>query len=155
MLRPQTLALYLQLSIELKEKLISLHELPFAKIIILSDSIAEVIINENVEMTLAMVEHYHEFLLSHLVSPFSLLINKVNNYTYSFDAQINLATLNEINVMAVVAYTRSTKISTEYLKTSVPRKKDWNLKIYSDREEALNWLQLEQENITGRSRGDY
>ena len=64
-------------------------------------------------MTLAMVKQYHEFLLSHLVSPFSLLINKVNGYTYDFDAQVNLATLEEINAMAVVAYTRSTKISTE------------------------------------------
>ncbi|SFD70549.1 hypothetical protein SAMN02745724_05243 [Pseudoalteromonas denitrificans DSM 6059] len=36
--------------------------------------IAEVIINENVEMTLVMVKQYHEFLLSNLVSPFSLLI---------------------------------------------------------------------------------
>jgi len=98
-------------------------------------------------MTLAMVEQYHEFLLSSLVSPFYLLINKVNNYTYSFDAQVNLATLSEINAMAVVAYTRSTRISTEYLKSSVPRNTDWNLKICSDRDEALNWLQLEQKNI--------
>jgi len=105
-------------------------------------------------MTLSMVEQYHEFLLSNLVSPFSLLINKVNNYTYSFDAQLNLATLSEINAMAVVAYTSSTKISTEYLKSSVPRKTNWNLKIYSDREVALNWLQLEQENITSRLRRD-
>jgi len=142
--------LYLQLSIEFKEKLISLYELSFAKIIILSDSIAEVIINEDVEMTLEMVEQYHELLLSSLISPFSLLINKVNNYTYSFDAQVNLATLSEINAMAVVAYTSSTKISTEYLKSSVPRETDWNLKIYSDREEALNWLKMEQENITKR-----
>ena len=86
----------------------SLYELAFAKIIILSDSKAEVIINENVEMILAMVKQYHEFLLSNLVSLFSLLINKVNTYTYDFDAQVNLATLKEINVMAVVAYTRST-----------------------------------------------
>jgi len=130
-----------------KEKLIKSYELPFAKINILSDSIAEVIINEGVEMTLTMVEQYHEFLLLHLVSPFSLLINKVNSYTYDFDAQKNLATLKEINAMAVVAYTRSTRISTEYLKSSVPRKMDWNLKIHSDREEALNWLQLEQDNL--------
>jgi len=124
-----------------------LYELPFAKIIILSDSIAEVIINENVEMTLAMVEQYHEFLLSHLVSPFSLLINKINAYTYDFDAQVNLATLKEINAMAVVAYTRSTKISTQYLNSSVPRKRDWNLNICSNRDEALNWLRVEQENL--------
>jgi len=130
-----------------REKLINLYDLPFAKIIILSDSIAEVIINENVEMTLVMVKEYHEFLLSHLVSPFSLLINKVNSYTYDFDAQLNLATLTEINAMAVVAYTRSTKISTEYLNSSVPREKDWNLKIFSNRDEGLNWLHLEQEKI--------
>ena len=136
------------ISIKFREKLINLHELSFAKIIIISDSIAEVIINEHVEMTLAMVKQYHEFLLSHLVSPFSLLINKVNAYTYDFDAQVNLATLEEINAMAVVAYTRSTKISTEYLTSSVPRTVEWKLKIYSNRDEALNWLILEQDNLT-------
>lgn len=126
-----------------------LYELPFAKIIILSDSIAEVIINEDIEMTLPMVKTYHEFLLSRLVSPFSLLINKVNTYTYDFDAQLNIANLDEINAMAVVAYSRVTKISTEYLKSSVPREVDWNLKIFSDRSEALRWLELEQLNLAG------
>ena len=132
---------------QIKEIGIILHELSFAKIILLSDSIAEVIINDNVEMTLEMVTQYHDFLLSHLVSPFSLLINKVNTYTYDFEAQINLATLKEINAMAVVAYTRTTKISTEYLKSSVPRPVEWNLNIYSNRDDALNWLKLEQDNI--------
>ena len=140
-----TMVLYIYaILIKFREKLIKLHELPFAKIIILSDSIAEVIINEHVEMTLAMVNKYHEFLLSHLVSPFSLLINKVNAYTYDFDAQVNLATLKEINAMAVVSYTRSTKISTEYLTSLVPRKVVWKLKIFTNRDEALNWLKLEQ-----------
>ncbi|MFV1985405.1 MAG: hypothetical protein ACC657_17790, partial [Thiohalomonadales bacterium] len=81
-----------------------LHELPFAKIIILDDNIAEVMVNEGVTMDVEMVEQYHEFLLSHLRAPFSLLINKVNSYTYDFDAQNKLATLKEINAMAVVAY---------------------------------------------------
>ena len=39
-----------------------LHELPFAKIIILRDDIAEVMINDGVRMDTAMVEHssyYH------------------------------------------------------------------------------------------------
>lgn len=95
-------------------------------------------------MTLAMVNQYHEFLLSHLVSPFSLLINKINAYTYDFDAQVNLATLKEINAMAVVSYTRPSKISTEYLTSLVPRKVAWKLKIFTNRDEALNWLKLEQ-----------
>jgi hypothetical protein len=119
-----------------------LYELPFAKIIILQENIAEVMINDEVKMDLEMVEHYHEFLLSHLRSPFSLLINKINSYTYDFDAQLKLATLKEINVMAVVAYDRITRITTETL-ASYPRSEKWNLKVFSNRDEALNWLLLQ------------
>jgi len=79
-----------------------LHVLPFAKIIILQKDIAEVMINDGVEMDTKMVDQYHDFLLSHLHPPFSLLINKVNSYTYDFQAQIHLATLKEINAMAVI-----------------------------------------------------
>ena len=120
-----------------------LYELPYAKIIILQDNIAEVMINDEVKMDLEMVEHYHEFLLSHLRPPFSLLVNKINSYTYDFDAQIKLATLKEINAMAVVAYDRITRITTETL-ASYPRSEKWNLKVFSNRDEALNWLLLEQ-----------
>ena len=121
-----------------------LHELPFAKIIILRDDIAEVMINDGVIMDIAMVEQYHDFLLSHLHAPFSLLVNKVNSYTYDFDAQEKLGTLKEINAMAVVAYNRVTKITTETL-ASFPRDVKWNLRIFSDRDEALAWLLSGQE----------
>ena len=120
-----------------------LHELPFAKIIILRDDIAEVMINDGVRMNEDMVEQYHEFLLSHLRAPFSLLINKINSYTYDFHAQEKLATLKEINAMAVVAYNRVTKLTTETL-ASYPRDVKWNLKIFSNRDDALAWLLSEQ-----------
>ena len=120
-----------------------LYELPFAKIIILRDDIAEVMINEGVQMNLDMVEQYHDFLLSHLQAPFSLLINKVNAYSYDFDAQQKLATLKEIRAMAVVAYNRVSRIATETL-AAYPREVKWNLKIFSDRQEALNWLKVQQ-----------
>jgi hypothetical protein len=120
-----------------------LHELPFAKIIILRDDIAEVMINDGVRLNHEMVEQYHDFLLSHLRAPFSLLINKINSYTYDFHAQETLATLKEINAMAVVAYNRVTKITTETL-ASYPRDVKWNLEIFSNRDEALAWLRSEQ-----------
>jgi len=126
-----------------------LHELPFAKVIILQGDLAEVLINDGVVMNTEMVEQYHDFLLSHLRAPFSLLINKVNSYTYDFDAQEKLATLEQINAMAVVAYNRITKISTESL-ASIPRDEKWNLSIFSDRDTALGWLLSEQEKICGR-----
>jgi len=127
------------------------HNLPFANIKILRNDIAEVIINDGIEMTLDMVEQYHHFLITHLVSPFSLLINKINKYTYEFDAQIKLATLKEINVMAVVAYNQTTNLTTKNL-ASMPREKQWKLSIFSDREKALVWLTAEQESLTSAKR---
>lgn len=126
-----------------------LHELPYAKIIILQEDIAEVIIDDEVVMDMQMVEHYHDFLLSHLSPPFSLLINKVNSYTYDFNAQLKLATLAEINVMAVVAYDRITEITTESL-ASYPRSEKWRLKIFSNRNDAMAWLLLEQKKILNK-----
>ena len=41
-----------------------LYELSFGKIIIISDDIAEVIIDEDIEFNLKMVDEYHEFLRS-------------------------------------------------------------------------------------------
>lgn len=116
-----------------------MHELPFGKIIILREDIAEVFIDEDVEFNIEMVEQYHKFLLSHLKAPFSLLINKINTYTYDFEAQQKLATLEEINKMAVVTYNQITNITTKYL-ADIPREVKWNLKIFPDRQLALNWL---------------
>ncbi len=121
----------------------NLYELHFAKIIILHEDIAEVLINDGVDMNVKMVDEYHDFLLSHLRAPFSLLINKVNPYSYDFHAQQKLATLKEINAMAVVAYNRMTEITTESL-ISFPRQVKWNLKMFSNRDEALIWLIAEQ-----------
>ena len=116
-----------------------LYELQFGKIIILQDDIAEVIINDGIEMDLAMVETYHDFLIDHLVSPFSLLINKINAYTYNFEAQKKIATLPEIKAMAIVAYNRMTEHSTQAL-INFPRDNRWNVQIFNQRDKALNWL---------------
>ena len=120
-----------------------LYVLPFAKIKILTDNIAEVVIDEGIEMDMVMVDYYHEFLLSHLHPPFSLLINNINSYSYNFKAQNKINTLKEINLIAVVAYDRITMITTELLAT-YPRPEPWSLKIFSCRGEALAWLLVEK-----------
>ncbi|WP_347922366.1 hypothetical protein [Pontimicrobium sp. SW4] len=121
-------------------------EFPYGKIIILRKNIAEVIINEGIVMDVVMIDHYHDILRSNLEAPFSLLINKKYSYTYDFNAQKKLATISEIAAMAVVAYSRLTSMTTEIL-DKLPRKEAWNLKIFSDREEALKWLIFEQEKL--------
>lgn len=87
-----------------------LYEMSFAKIIILNDNVAEVMVNEGVEMDEPMVKQYHDFLRSHLQSPFYLLINKINAYTYNYQAQMNLEAIKEIKAMAVSAYNRVLKL---------------------------------------------
>ena len=119
-------------------------KLSFAQINLLSDHIAEVIVNEGVELNMAMVEEYHAFLLSHLKPPFSLLINKLNAYTYTFDAQANIANLPEIKALAVISYNKVTSITTRQL-ANFPRESRWNLQIFSDKDDALHWLKTEQE----------
>lgn len=119
------------------------HMLSFGEISILQDDIAEVIVNNGVEFDLEMVKEYHEFLLKEMKAPFSLLINKLNSYTYTFEAQRELASLKQINAMAVVAYNKIAETSTKIL-TVLPREQSWKIKIFDNRRLALMWLQNEQ-----------
>jgi hypothetical protein len=115
------------------------HKLSFCRIILLADSIAEIIVDDSVEVNAAMVDEFHEFLLSQLRAPFSLLVNKVNRYSYDFHAQMKLASIRQIEAIAVVAYSRVSAISAESM-TNVPRETPVNMKVFPDRESALHWL---------------
>ena len=118
----------------------TIHKLSFGEITILKPNLAEVIIGSDVEMDLEMVSEYHEFLLTHLEHPFNLLINKIHQYSYTFEAQQHLGSLIEINLMAVVAYSTMTERSTNSL-ISIPRAMPWNIQIFKEREAALDWLE--------------
>ncbi|MFT5880116.1 MAG: hypothetical protein ACI86X_001243 [Moritella sp.] len=124
----------------------SLYDLPFAKITILREDIAEVCMKEGVEIDVDMLNEYHAFLLAHLRAPFSLLVNKVNTYSYDFEAQKKLGTLLEINAIAVVAYSRVTRITMDSL-ASFPREIEWNMALFTNRTDALTWLIQEQNKL--------
>lgn len=115
------------------------YKLSFGEIIILKANLAEVIINEGVLMDLDMVNEYHKFLLKHLEAPFSLLINKKHSYTYTFDAQKNIASLDEIKAMAVVVEGFNAKTSTNFL-ISINSGNKWNIKTFRLRNEAISWI---------------
>jgi len=125
------------------------HKLSFGEITILQEDIAEVIVNDRVEFDLEMLGEFHEFLLHKMKYPFSLLINKLNSYTYTFEAQQHLGTLPQINAMAVVAYSKITELTTKSL-IKVPRKVLWKIKIFNDRQVALKWL-LKMQQLSNNS----
>ncbi len=113
------------------------YKLSFGTIITINNHLAEVIIDEGIEMDEHLVDAYHDFLLSHLKAPFSLLINKKNSYSYTFEAQKIIANLEEIDNMAVLVGTLGSTLAT---KTIISLKERKNIKIFVDRVEALDWL---------------
>jgi len=123
------------------------HDLSFGVIIIHYQNLAELIVNPGVEMDLEMVGEYHEFLLTKMQHPLSILINKLYPYTYTFEAQQHLGTLTQINSVAILVYGSITKKSTECL-ISIPRSIPWSVKIFTERSQALDWLERMDNNIT-------
>ena len=116
------------------------YTLSFGKINKLHEHLAEVIINDGVEMNIRMVNEYHQFLITHFSAPFSLLVNKVHSYSYDMQAQEKLATIGQIKDMAVVSYTPTTTRTTQALAT-YPRKNKWSMQIFNSRDLALQWLE--------------
>jgi hypothetical protein len=123
------------------------HILSCGEIKILQEDIAEVIVNDMVEMDISMVEEYHAFLLKELKAPFSLLVNKKYSYTYTFEAQTLLANLPEINTMAVISYNQQTEAITKGL-IEFPRDLPWNIQLFRHRDAALDWLKNNQQQLT-------
>jgi hypothetical protein len=118
------------------------YNLSFGQLIKLQDNLVEVIVDTDVEFNMDMIAEYHTWMLDNLNAPFAILANKINSYTYTFEAQMNIANLPQIKAMAVVSYSKVTEESTNIL-IGMPRKTKWNIRIFADRETALNWLQLE------------
>ncbi|WP_019025773.1 hypothetical protein [Colwellia piezophila] len=126
------------------------HVLSFGYITLLSDNIAEVVVNPNIIISLEMVEEFDYCLKCHFNKNFGLLINKINKYTYTFEAQLTIASLSGIKAIAVVTYNQYCEQVTNALVNT--RKIDnLNLRQFSGLElelelgfqSAVTWLEQE------------
>tara|TARA_R110002049_G_scaffold147389_1_gene310255 strand:- start:1791 stop:2192 length:402 start_codon:yes stop_codon:yes gene_type:complete len=115
------------------------YKLSFGTISIIKSNLAEVIVDEGVEMNEIMVDEYHDFLLNNLSPPILLLVNKKNSYSYTFGAQTSIVDLKEIKSMAVLIGTNGGLMSTETL-IDINKDKEWNIKLFQNRDQALAWL---------------
>lgn len=115
------------------------YTLSFGKIVVLKDNLAEVIVDEGVEMDMPAVGEFHDFLLSNFKAPICLLVNKCNSYSYTFEAQKNIVSLKEIKVVAVVVNTVGSEMAAEMV-LNISKTKDWYAEIFRKRDEALNWI---------------
>jgi hypothetical protein len=95
-----------------------------------------------------MVEQYHQWLRTHLSHPCLVLVNRVNRYSYTFEAQQLIGTIPEIKAIAFVTYSWVSELTTEALK-AVPRSRPWNARSFHDREAALRWLASQRDDTGG------
>ena len=122
--------------------------LPFGKVNILESNIAEIIINEGVLIDRDMVASYRALIRKHLQIPYSLLINKEHGYSYTFEAQITMGELDQdVDHRAVVVNSQSGEMATEIV-LNVNKKNNWNLQMFKERKDAVEWLINEQNNKT-------
>ncbi len=68
----------------------------------LDNNIAEVIVDKGIELSIEMVEELDNYLDTHYSTQFALLVNKANRYSYSYEAQLCLASLDKQKAIAVL-----------------------------------------------------
>ena len=126
------------------------HKLSFGYVSVISENIAEVVVNQNIVMTLEMVDEYDYFLKCHFNGDFGLLINKINQYSYTYEAQLSIASLTGIKAMAIVNYNQDCEQVTNIL-INTRQRDDWNLKKFSGFEFGfqlgITWLEQELLNV--------
>lgn len=120
----------------------STYLLSFGEASILQDNIIEIIVNEDVEIGLDMVSEFQELVKNQLKTPCAILMNKVNAYSYAFEAFECIACMESLKLVAVVSYSKTSDAISSYL---IGRLNETNtdVEIFSDRESALSWLQTE------------
>lgn len=114
-------------------------ELSFVKINILQSDLAEIIVNDEVDINIKMVEEIHNYLLSTFTHSFSLLINKTNSYSTQLDALIQFGTLTAINKIAVFAPNKMAKLSADFA-ADIPSSAMLNIQVFTNKYDALAWL---------------
>ena len=122
------------------------HRLSFATVNILSHNIAELIIDNDVEVSLEMVEEHDQLLCSIFNGRFGVLVNKINTYSYSFEATLSMGSMALMKAIAIVNYSAQGEQSTQkIIKTRITD--NLNLKNYSGLElgwqQAVDWLNQE------------
>lgn len=122
-----------------KGNYMEVHQISFAKVTVLNCKLAEVIVDQGVDITLEMVEEIHQCFLTIFTDSFSLLINKKNAYSTQLDALIQFGKLAAIDKIAVYAPNKMAKLSADF-SANIPSSTVLNIQVFTDREDALAWL---------------
>ena len=111
---------------------------------LLTNNIAQVTIEPGVEITLEMLGEFDEYMSQIFNHDYALLVNKQHKYSYSFEAQLCMASQEKLKATAVVFYDENeAKLPPGF---SQRRQMDeLNIRLFSGinagNKTAVNWLE--------------
>jgi len=115
----------------------------FGLINIISTDIAEIIVDEGLEVTLEIVEEYDAILAQNFSGNYAVLINKINSYRYAFEALLTIGSAENQKAAAIISYGVESEQQTIDLK-ALRRIDNLNIKEFSGlnlgRASAIKWL---------------
>ena len=114
--------------------------LGFGELHILGGGLVEIIADEGVSIERHHVTRLHNEFGARFPEGVYVLANKKNQYSYAFETQQLLFNPSMMKALAILVYTELSSKSMEML-LNLPKNKKWKSKIFTDREEALGWLQ--------------
>ncbi|GAA3579546.1 hypothetical protein [Snuella lapsa] len=115
------------------------YKLSFGSIAMLSSNMAELIIDEGIEVDEVMVDEYHDFIRTYMDNPCFVLVNKEHSYSFKFEAQRMIHNIKQIKAIAVCVKTSGALMMVETI-INLNKVNDWNIKVFQNRMEAMNWL---------------
>ncbi len=116
-----------------------LHQLSFAKISLIQTDVAEVMVDEGIEVNIEMVDEIHQAFTYIFNTSFSLLINKTNSYSTQLEALTKFGNYPTLNKIAVFAPTRMAQLSADF-SANIPSSAKLNIEVFTNRDIALDWL---------------
>ncbi len=117
------------------------YRLSFCLLKRLPGRIVEVVPDADIEIDLPMAEELDRTMIAMMGNVFAILVNKVNAYSVTFEAQIKIGVLVEAKATAVVVYNSFGEMGTQQIKAMTEDGGEKKIDIFFDKAQAISWLE--------------
>jgi hypothetical protein len=119
------------------------HRLNFAQINLLDKSIAEVVFDKGIYISIEMIEEIESFICNAFKTDFGVIVNKIYPYSYSLEAKLTLGSMERMKSIASINYTKEGVESTQDIINKRAKDK-LNIRNFNGldlgRQKAIAWL---------------
>jgi len=131
-------------------KIVRQHTLDFCAVQYREDGIAELEVNEGINLDAAMATELTQLADEVIQGPFGLLSNRVHSYSLSFEAMSILANYDNMTALAIVVHSAKSRLLVETQNFFISALKKKPIRIFMDVDSAVAWLHTKnlQENRT-------